>query len=410
MAPIDPKILEPELARWRAEGWVAQDGAARILADARAAENARRRDAPASGLLTIFGALLFCLAAAAFVAANWAAIPRPGKLLLLIALIWTAYGGAALARWRGANAVGHGLALVGAGLFGSSLMLVSQMYHMSGDAAGLFLVWGLGALLTGALLASPPSLALAGLLFVAWDATGAWLWDPSGFEKPFWTHLPFLPIWTLLSAALWRTGWRFGLHVAAIGLLYWLLQLPIRAADWGGPDTLAAWVPTFLIGLALFAAGVVGDRRAPWKGRFEALRPGLGRTIAIYGQLVAMPALFAMTATSEGFGFGEGAVLLMAGAGALWIGAAGRHVTLVAWSAAWIALALVVIYVATVGTMLETALFFLLAAVVVGGVAWVARRLDQRPPPDPAPDQGPGTKPSPEETPNTPDVAMGAGS
>ncbi len=373
--PLDPKRLGPELERWRAAGWVDADGAEKILADAEARQSA----AGAPQLLALLGATLFCLAVAAFIAASWPAIPRPGKLALCLALIWAAYAAAALARRRGATALAHAAALIGAGLFGSGLVLVSQMYHLSGDWADLFLVWSLGALATGAVLTSAPSLVLAGLLAIAWDIAHAALWDPSGALRPAAAHLPFLALWAALAAALGRAGWPGGAHLVALGALYWTLQLGFRLLELSS-DGAAPWLLPAAIGAAGFALGIVGDRAPGWRPGFEALRPGLGRLVAVYGFLAAMTALLAFALQrldAQGFGAGEALLLLVPSVGALWIGAQARWRALIGWSAAWLSIALATIYVATVGTLLGTAAFFLATAAGVALVAWVAWRLDR---------------------------------
>lgn len=372
---LNPKSLEPELARWRAAGWVDADGAEAILADARAR---RPQQASASSLLVLLGALLLCLAAAAFVAANWPAIPRPGKLALCIGLLWAAYAAAAVADMRRASALAHAFALLGASLFGSGIMLVSQMYHMSGAIADLFLVWGLGALATGALLRTTPSLVLAALLFIGWDVTSAEAWTSSGWTKPVLAHLAFPPVWALTAAALWRRGWRGGFHLVAIGLLYWVLQLGFRVSETNAEDSPSAWLPVIAIAALAFGAGLWADRHPTGRARAEPLRAGLGATVAIYAFIALFLALLAVAAMADDFGALEALLLLAPTTGALWIGAAGGSRGMVGWAVAGLAVALVTIYVATVAnSMLGTAVFFLAAALGVGGVAWIAFRLDR---------------------------------
>ncbi len=60
---------------------------------------------------------------------------------------------------RGLNAFGHAATLLGVAVFGASIMLISQMYHMDGNPPDAVLVWAIGALVTGVLLKSNPALA-----------------------------------------------------------------------------------------------------------------------------------------------------------------------------------------------------------------------------------------------------------
>lgn len=406
--PIPPRTLGPELARWREAGWLDAAGAEAILADAEAREAARAGPAVASNLLVILGAVLLCLAAAAFVAANWAAMPRIVKFALCVVLIWIAFAAAAFARQRRAPGLAHGFALIASSLFGSGVMLTSQMYHSSGVLSDLFLIWGFGALATGALLRSPPSLVLAAGLFIAWDVWNASHYSPFGTLKPLSAQLLFLPVWALLSAALWRSGWRGGFHIAALGLLYWVIQFGARTLELSAGDfDRLVYLPCALVGLLVFGLGLAGDRLPALIPRFEALRPGLGRALAVYGFLAMMTGLLVVAAFHSAFSAGDALLLLVPCTLTLWAAAQGGRRTLVVWSAVWLAIALATIYIATVGTLLETSMFFLFAAIGVGAVAWVAWKLDQnRDRPEP-PGARPGAPPKPTE-PTT--VAEGAGS
>ncbi len=95
------KRLEADLIRWVHEGWLTADGAGAIRRDV-AREHAGFR-LPA--LLGLFGGLLIASSVAAFVAANWEAIPRLVKLAMILTaiavafLVASAYAGIAGVLW-----------------------------------------------------------------------------------------------------------------------------------------------------------------------------------------------------------------------------------------------------------------------------------------------------------------------
>src|SRR5262245_34618593 len=83
--------VERDLVRWQSAGWVTDTGASAIRADLAAHKPALG----AAGALAILGAVLFGFAVMSFVAANWSAMSKVARLLLLLAALWACYGGAA---------------------------------------------------------------------------------------------------------------------------------------------------------------------------------------------------------------------------------------------------------------------------------------------------------------------------
>src|SRR5690606_19372167 len=106
--------------------------------------------------LAVLGAVLIGFAAMSFVAANWQDMPRIARLGLLIAALWGSYGLAGGLLARGHAGFGHAAVLAGVGVFGASIMLISQMYHIDGNPPDAVLTWAAGALLAGILLSSNP--------------------------------------------------------------------------------------------------------------------------------------------------------------------------------------------------------------------------------------------------------------
>src|SRR5262249_55182343 len=150
-------FIDRELTRWQDAGWVTSEGAAAIRADL-----ARRRTAPSiATALAVLGAVLLGFAAMSFVAANWAGMSKLARLALLISALWASYGGAAVLFRRGLDGFAHAAVLLGIAVYGASIMLIAQMYHMDGNPPDAVLWWALGALAAGWLLRSNPALAAA---------------------------------------------------------------------------------------------------------------------------------------------------------------------------------------------------------------------------------------------------------
>ena len=204
--------LERDLARWRERGWIDDTGLEGIRADL-----AQRGSAiQLSTSLAVLGAVLIGFAAMSFVAANWQEMPRIARLGLLIAALWGCYGVAGALFARGHAVFGHAAVLAGVGVFGASIMLVAQMYHIDGNPPDAVLVWAAGALLAGVLFSSNPALALAMILAGLWSG-----WETVLTEAVHW---PFLIGWSAVAAASWRR-WAPGLHISAIVLSLWTISL-----------------------------------------------------------------------------------------------------------------------------------------------------------------------------------------
>ncbi len=216
-----------------------------------------------SSILYILGAVLIGAAAIAFVAANWDAIPRATKLFTLILALWTAYGLAIWTRARAAHALSGALVLIGIAIYGASISLIGQIYHLSGDAADAMLLWGIGAMLAAILVPSRAALAAAAVIGVLWTwyvaKDGGSLFGGSA-ESIHWAYLAY---WLVGLFAAFRFGWRPGVHLHLIGLVIWLALYTADLAGalgWEG-DALLLVFPTYtMFWLALWAlARSIGD-------------------------------------------------------------------------------------------------------------------------------------------------------
>ena len=157
-----------EAADWVREGLVSEAQAEAIRR--RYAERGApgRRNRVVQTLATI-GAVVAGLGVVLFFAANWDGIPRPVRVVMLLALVIGSYGGGFVLRERGRNQyVGAALLLLGGLAFGASLFLVGQMYHVQAHDPLALLVLALGA---GATAWIARSEALATL---ALASGGAW--------------------------------------------------------------------------------------------------------------------------------------------------------------------------------------------------------------------------------------------
>lgn len=350
------KRLTRDLDRWRQSGWVSEEGRAAILADV--AASGREFSLPSA--LGILASVLFGFAAISFVAAHWEEMPRLARLLLLLATIWAGYSVAGWLMARGQQAFADAAILFSVAMFGASIMLISQMYNISGDPADGVLMWWIGGLFAGVLLRSNPALALSLVLVCVWS-------EMNTFERNE-VHWQFLIGWAAVSAAFIWQRWHPGLHLSALALSLFVVSLGYLL-DKGHQHALVA-----ILGLVAAGAAIGAEKAAPEHEHVAA--PILAYAVAVafaglyalqffedssLGTLVALAALtliLLLAAISYALATGN--------RGVLWLGYIGFSLEILS------------VYWKTVGSILNTSLFFLVAALLVAGLAYMALRLAQR--------------------------------
>jgi uncharacterized membrane protein len=346
-----------DLERWRGAGWITADGEAAIRADVLS----RGHAVGLPGVLAILSAVLIGFAVMSFVAANWQDMPRLARLGLLTASLWAAYAMADQLFRRGMAPFGHAAVLLGCSVFGASIMLVSQMYHMDGNAPDAVLLWAIGTFLAGVLLRSNPALAFALVIFSIWG-----VWETGQREHLYW---PYLIAWALVAAAFYWQRWEPGVHLAGLALSGFIVLYGYVEDHRQGHELVVA------AGTAIGALSALGLARLPhldtiWRGGLVyALLTVLAGLWAL--QFVRSPdtAEFAVLAainlaiTLAAIWWG----LLAPDRLALWLGYFGFSFEILG------------IYGRTVGTLMGSSVFFLTAGFLVAGLAYFAYRLHARP-------------------------------
>jgi uncharacterized membrane protein len=272
--------LEHELDAWTDEGLVSPEQAAAI-------RSRYAREAPVEArerivrVVSAVGAVVAGLGVVLFVGANWDGMPRPTRVLLLLALVATAYGaGYVLRELRGTHPhLGEALYLLGGLAFAAEIFLVGQMYHVDAHWPLAFLAI---ALLTGAVAAVVRAQALAALSLVA---LGVWpltelseLGGDAGLYAPVAAVLYGCALYGLGTGdrgLLARSGFRapmraLGLPLVLVGTFVFTFE-PVHEevgdATVGGGALLALVVLAVAAGCGAAALALLpeGRRTAPWE-------------------------------------------------------------------------------------------------------------------------------------------------
>jgi uncharacterized membrane protein len=212
--------LAADLARWQAEGIITATAGDAI----RAALPPMPRAVNIPTVVGILGGLLIAAAFLAFVAANWAEIARPARFAILLTGIAGSYGIGAWFDRSNRPYLADISATVGSIVFGASIALVGQMYHLAEDFAAGMMLWSAGSLLAAILTGSRGALAVALAAGCFWSGMRV-------TELGDVPHVPFVAFWFAgaVLAILWNSP--VARHLVGVGALGWLLTIFIGAFD-----------------------------------------------------------------------------------------------------------------------------------------------------------------------------------
>ena len=349
--------LKKDIERWSAEGLIDAATAMRLTTDVDAKAVSR------ISFTTVFAMMAAILLGAALlllVAANWEAMPRLLRVALLFTLILVGYVGGAVLKLRGQAAFGEGAFLLGAIAFGGSIALIAQMYHLSGDEADAILTWFFAAVLAAVLLRSPTLTIGAVILSAVWLAMSI----DFGVFRP---EIPYL--WLALAAVAWLVSF----WTAAPPARH-LLSLVLVFFTWVvffNRETLLMPVLVLVLAGALITARLY----APVAARLLGLAGGtaLHGLVHFLSAMLMIHVLFANDSLFFLF-----VLVTLAGLAAILV-LAGRHDRPLRWMAyAAFAIELCYVYVALLGTMIDTAIVLLFAGLSLGALAWGIRRFEAR--------------------------------
>jgi uncharacterized membrane protein len=245
-------VDDQHIKRWLAEGLITEQQAQRMLVDV----VAHRKEHASDKLIVVvstIGAILLGIGAVLFVASNWQALSRLAKEALLSGSTFlVTYFGYVLAYGRrNYPTVGSALLFLGSLLFGATIFLIGQMYHVQAHSHMLLLVWLMGVLPMVYVLKSLPMAGLASVLLFAW--IGFFVFRGTTLMTGDWIALPTL---YLVSGLLFfEIG---GLHYVAD-------ELRIVARTYRIASVKVAMVALFLLTFRFFSGTYEG-----WALRVES--------------------------------------------------------------------------------------------------------------------------------------------
>lgn len=163
-------IMDKELIqKWVAEDLISQQQADRMLLDI-LDEKRERRSNKFIIVISTIGAVLLGTGAILFIASNWQVLSSIVKMLILIGTTGAAYAAGYYLKYQYGELprVGGALMLLGALLFGATVMLTAQIYHVAANHHSLVLIWLIGILPLVYSIRTVPMAFLAAALLMLW--------------------------------------------------------------------------------------------------------------------------------------------------------------------------------------------------------------------------------------------------
>jgi hypothetical protein len=286
----DPFVerLAREVEQWQRERLLQPDQAQALLARYGLVPGETPRTLRRSRVvqvLSVLGVILVAVGVILLIGANWQQMPRWTRLALVICATAGSYhAGYTMAyRSRRLPRVGMALLLLGSLLWGASIFLVGQMYHLGGGGGEKAAVgyWFIGVAPLAYVLASPLHMGLSLAIGTVWLilVAGGLRWPPQAYAAATLAlGILFYAVGRLHSG--WRAVQRLDASYGWFGLVY--IVVPLYAFSfraWWGIDAYlsdmsASYRPWLIAFLAAGAAAILAlwlTRRRDRAGSYEAL-------------------------------------------------------------------------------------------------------------------------------------------
>ncbi len=283
------RLLKRELAsealRWVERDLISRDQAKRILALYDAQLPAGDQSTRGYNILMTFAALFVGLAFIVLVSANWEEIPRAVRMVGLIALTVSANWMGIRAFSQERNDAGVRWFFLGAILYGTSIMLIAQIYHLGEHYPDGIYWWVIGVLPLALLTRSIVLMLLVQLLSTVWFFTEI------EFEVMPWSFLVFVGC-SLYFAHSLRTSVLVFL-AAVIGGNMWLAGL----AMWWMGRAQGGLASSFENGVLAMACGIASVMVGTWmeKGAERETAKIYGGVLRLWGLRGAVILLLTMS-------------------------------------------------------------------------------------------------------------------
>ena len=215
--------LTSALEEWQAKGLIDAATAARLKDEVAASGKPRSF----TSIIILLGVICLAFGVMTFVAANWDAMTSLARVGLLFAALWASWGISVLLKQRDHEWASQAFVLLACAIFGASIMLIGQIYHIQGKPKDATWLWAMGTILAALVTRSVPALGLGAILITIWA-----LMDVGLFSRARDPDFTYLIYWLICAAGAWWLASRFVAHLLMAGLCLWLFVSAAQMIGW----------------------------------------------------------------------------------------------------------------------------------------------------------------------------------
>lgn len=155
--------------RWLECELITQDQATKMLADISDTQKDEGMHKFVAAV-SIIGSILLGIGVILFIASNWWAMPKFTKIAILLGFTFGTHLIGYYLQFMKTSypKIGASLILLSSIIFGASLFLIANIYHLKGNSHELVLIWLVGVIPLVYAYRSAPISALSSILFIVW--------------------------------------------------------------------------------------------------------------------------------------------------------------------------------------------------------------------------------------------------
>lgn len=201
-------VDKSQIEQWLKEGTITKEQAAKMLADT----SQYKKEQSSNKLIiafSIIGAILLGIGVILFISSNWQQMPNIVKVLILLSSTAGSYYAGYMFKYQRQTLVKVGASLIflGALLFGATIFLIAQMYHINANSHTLILIWLIGIVPLVYALKTEAIAGLVSLLFFIWS--GLFVFRNMSVESAYGDIFVFPVLYLVLGVLFFGIG---GLH------------------------------------------------------------------------------------------------------------------------------------------------------------------------------------------------------
>lgn len=166
----------------------------------------------------LLGVICLAFGFVTFVAANWDAMSSLARVALLIGSMIVSWAISIYMMVKGPNWAAQLFVLLSCCIFGASIMLIAQIYHIQGEPKDAVWLWAAGTLIAAVLTRSAPALALSIVLITLWMVMDYKIFG----TRPDLSFEYFIYLLVCAVIAWWLAS-RYCAHLLMIGLVLWVM-------------------------------------------------------------------------------------------------------------------------------------------------------------------------------------------